>query len=120
VIRHDARHHRLHQRLAGGNRLGRIADHHCDRVAAAIGGDQQADIVIAGSASGEILARAGLVAEGPPGWHRAAQAHLALNERATVKLSLKEYERALELQPDNKKLKEEYKDAALTWEADFD
>ena len=53
-------------------------------------------------------------------WHRAAQAHLALNERATVKLSLKEYERALELQPDNKKLKEEYKDAALTWEADFE
>ena len=48
------------------------------------------------------------------------QAHLALNERATVKLSLKEYQKALELEPDNKKIKEEYKDAALTWEADFE
>lgn len=53
-------------------------------------------------------------------WHRAAQAHLALNERATVKLSIKEYEKALELAPDNKKIKEEYKDACLTWEADFE
>ena len=51
---------------------------------------------------------------------RAAQAHLALNERATVKLSIQEYEKALELDPDNKKIKEEYKDAQLTWEADFD
>jgi len=53
-------------------------------------------------------------------WQRAAQAHLALNERVTVKLSLKEYERALELAPDNKKLKDEYKEAALTWAADFE
>jgi hypothetical protein len=37
-----------------------------------------------------------------------------------VKLAVKEFERALELAPDNKKLKEEYKDAALTWEADFE
>ena len=53
-------------------------------------------------------------------WQRAGQAHLALNERATVKLAVKEFQRALEIAPDNKKLKEEYKDAALTWEADFE
>ena len=27
---------------------------------------------------------------------------------------------ALELAPDNKKIKEEYKEAALTWEADYE
>ena len=48
------------------------------------------------------------------------QAHLALNERATVKLAVKEFARALELAPDNKKIKEEYKEAALTWEADYE
>ena len=53
-------------------------------------------------------------------WQRAGQAHLALNERATVKLAVKEFARALELAPDNKKIKEEYKEAALTWEADYE
>uniref|UniRef100_A0A7S3AQP2 J domain-containing protein n=1 Tax=Haptolina ericina TaxID=156174 RepID=A0A7S3AQP2_9EUKA len=51
---------------------------------------------------------------------RAADAHLALNERATVKLAIQEYKTALEMDPDSKKLKDALKDAQLTWEADFE
>ena len=43
-----------------------------------------------------------------------------MNERVTVRRCLVEFQRAMELAPDNKKLKDEYKDAALTWEADFE
>jgi len=50
---------------------------------------------------------------------RAAQAHLELGERATVKLAVQEWEKALELDPDNKSYKEGLKDAQLTWEADW-
>ena len=50
---------------------------------------------------------------------RAAQAHLEIGERATVKLSIQEYEKALELDPDNATYKAALKDALLTWEADW-
>jgi len=50
---------------------------------------------------------------------RAAQAHLELGERATVKMAVQEWEKALELDPDNKSYKEGLKDAQLTWEADW-
>uniref|UniRef100_A0A7S0L601 J domain-containing protein n=1 Tax=Coccolithus braarudii TaxID=221442 RepID=A0A7S0L601_9EUKA len=50
---------------------------------------------------------------------RAAQAHLELGERATVKLAVQEYEKALELSPDNRTYKDALKDAQLTWEADW-
>ena len=45
---------------------------------------------------------------------------LALGERATVKLSIQEYEKAVEMAPDNKAYQEALRDARLTWEADFD
>ena len=51
---------------------------------------------------------------------RAAEAHLALNERSTVKLAVQEYEKALKLDPDSAKVKAALKDAQLTWEADFE
>ena len=51
---------------------------------------------------------------------RAAEAHLALNERATVKLAVQELQQALALDEDNAKIKAQLKDAQLTWEADFD
>ena len=51
---------------------------------------------------------------------RAAQAHLQLGERATVKLSIQEYEKAVEMAPDNKAYHAALRDARLTWEADFD
>ena len=50
---------------------------------------------------------------------RAAQSHLEIGERASVKLSVEEYERALELDPENKTYKAALKDAMLTWEADW-
>mmetsp|Transcript_447 Transcript_447/g.1134 ORF Transcript_447/g.1134 Transcript_447/m.1134 type:complete len:454 (-) Transcript_447:1817-3178(-) len=50
---------------------------------------------------------------------RAAEAHLALNERATVKLAVQELQQALNLDEDNQKIKALLKDAQLTWEADF-
>jgi len=50
---------------------------------------------------------------------RAAQAHLELGEKNTVKLAIQEYQKALELQPDNQTYKEALKDAQLTWEADW-
>jgi len=51
---------------------------------------------------------------------RAADAHLALNERATVKLAVQELQQALALDENNAKIKEKLRDAQLTWEADFD
>jgi len=51
---------------------------------------------------------------------RAAEAHLALNERATVKLAVQELQEALKRDEDNQKIKALLKDAQLTWEADFD
>jgi hypothetical protein len=51
---------------------------------------------------------------------RAAEAHLALNERATVKLAVKELKEALKLEPESDKIKALLRDAQLTWEADFD
>lgn len=51
---------------------------------------------------------------------RAAEAHLALNERATVKLAVQELKEALKRDEDNEKIKMLLKDAQLTWEADFD
>ena len=51
---------------------------------------------------------------------RAAEAHLALNERATVKLAVQELQQALALDEDNPKIKAQLRDAQLTWEADFD
>ena len=51
---------------------------------------------------------------------RAAEAHLALNERATVKRAIKELEEALKLDENNAKIKAALRDAQLTWEADFD
>ena len=51
---------------------------------------------------------------------RAAEAHLALNERATVRLAVQELQQALALDEDNAKIKAQLKDAQLTWEADFD
>jgi tetratricopeptide (TPR) repeat protein len=51
---------------------------------------------------------------------RAAEAHLGLNERATVKLAVQEYEKALLLDPGSSKIKAALKDAQLTWDADFD
>ena len=51
---------------------------------------------------------------------RAAEAHLGLNERATVKLAVQELQQALKLDEDNAKIKALLKDAQLTWEADFD
>ena len=51
---------------------------------------------------------------------RAAEAHLALNERATVKLAVQELQEALKRDEDNEKIKALLKDAQLTWEADFD
>mmetsp|Transcript_50546 Transcript_50546/g.83778 ORF Transcript_50546/g.83778 Transcript_50546/m.83778 type:complete len:433 (+) Transcript_50546:42-1340(+) len=50
---------------------------------------------------------------------RAAQAHLEIGERNTVKLAIQEYEKAVQLDPDNKTYKEGLKDAQLTWEADW-
>ena len=50
---------------------------------------------------------------------RAAQAHIELGERATVKLAVQEYEKALELAPDNRVYKDALKDAQLSWEADW-
>ena len=50
----------------------------------------------------------------------AAEAHLALNERATVKLAVKELQQALKLDENNDKIKAALRDAQLTWEADFD
>ena len=50
---------------------------------------------------------------------RAAEAHLALNERTTVKLAVRELETALKMDPDNDKIKAQLKDAQLTWEADW-
>jgi len=50
---------------------------------------------------------------------RAAEAHLALNERTTVKLAVHELETALKMDPDNDKIKAQLKDAQLTWEADW-
>ncbi len=50
---------------------------------------------------------------------RAAEAHLALNERATVKLAVQELQQALNLDEDNAKIKAQLKDAQLTWEADW-
>mmetsp|Transcript_43715 Transcript_43715/g.87507 ORF Transcript_43715/g.87507 Transcript_43715/m.87507 type:complete len:451 (-) Transcript_43715:424-1776(-) len=54
------------------------------------------------------------------GYLRAAEAHLSLNERATVKLAVQELQQALKLDEDNAKIKEKLRDAQLTWEADFD
>jgi len=51
---------------------------------------------------------------------RAAEAHLALNERATVKMAVQELQQALKLDEENDKIKAMLKDAQLTWEADFD
>ena len=51
---------------------------------------------------------------------RAAEAHLELNERATVKLAVKELKEALKLEPESDKIKALLRDAQLTWEADFD
>ena len=51
---------------------------------------------------------------------RAAEEHLALNERATVKLAVQELQEALKRDEDNEKIKALLKDAQLTWEADFD
>ena len=51
---------------------------------------------------------------------RAAEAHLALNERATVKLAVQELQQALALDEDNAKIKAQLRDAQLTWEADFE
>ena len=51
---------------------------------------------------------------------RAAEAHMALNERATVKLAVKELKEALKLDPDSDKIKAMLRDAQLTWEADFE
>jgi len=51
---------------------------------------------------------------------RAAEAHLALNERATVKMACQELQQALKLDGENPKIKALLKDAMLTWEADFD
>ena len=51
---------------------------------------------------------------------RAAEAHLALNERATVKLAVQELQEALKRDEDNAKIKALLRDAELTWEADFD
>ena len=51
---------------------------------------------------------------------RAAEAHLALNERATVKLAIQELQNALKLDENNDKIKASLKDAQLTWEADFE
>jgi len=51
---------------------------------------------------------------------RAAQAHLALNEKATVKLAVQELQQALALDEDDAKTKELLRDAQLTWEADFE
>jgi len=51
---------------------------------------------------------------------RAAEAHLALNERATVKLAVQELQQALALDEDNQKIKALLRDAQITWEADFD
>jgi len=51
---------------------------------------------------------------------RAGEAHLQLNERATVKLAVQEFEKALKLDPDSSKVKAALKDAQLTWEADFE
>jgi len=51
---------------------------------------------------------------------RAAEAHMLLNERATVKLAVQEYQLALKLDENNEKIKAALKDAQLTWEADFD
>ena len=51
---------------------------------------------------------------------RAAEAHMALNERATVKLAVQELKEALKLDEENEKIKALLKDAMLTWEADFE
>jgi len=53
-------------------------------------------------------------------YQRAAEAHLALNERATVKLAVRELQEALKLDENNDKIKAALRDAQLTWEADFD
>eukprot|EP00965_Chrysotila_dentata_P065969 2184673-Pleurochrysis_carterae.AAC.3 len=47
------------------------------------------------------------------------KAHLELGERAACKLAIEEYEKALELDPDNRTYKDALKDAQLTWEADW-
>ena len=49
-----------------------------------------------------------------------AEAHMALNERGTVKLAIKELQEALKLEDNNDKIKGLLRDAQLTWEADFD
>ena len=51
---------------------------------------------------------------------RAAEAHLALNERATVKLAVQELQEALKRDEENAKIKALLRDAMLTWEADFE
>jgi len=50
---------------------------------------------------------------------RAAQAHLEIGEKNTVKLAIQEYQKALDFDPDNRTYKEALKDAQLTWEADW-
>jgi len=47
------------------------------------------------------------------------QAHLEIGDRASVKLAVQEYEKLVELEPDNRTYKDGLKDAMLTWEADF-
>ena len=54
-----------------------VADHDRDRIAAAVGRDQQADVVVARGAAEQVLAGAGLVPEAPPRRHRAAHPVLA-------------------------------------------
>jgi hypothetical protein len=52
---------------------------------------------------------------------RAAEAHMALNQRATVKLAIKELQEALKLENgENEKIQRLLRDAMLTWEADFE
>jgi hypothetical protein len=47
------------------------------------------------------------------------QAHLKIGERASVKLAIQEYEKLVEMEPDNRDYKDGLKDAMLTWEADW-
>ena len=49
----------------------------------------------------------------------AAQANLELGEKNSVKLAVQQYQKALELDPDNRNYKDALKDAQLTWEADW-
>lgn len=51
---------------------------------------------------------------------RAAQANLAIESEESVKAAIEQFEKVLQLEPDNKAAARGRKDALLTWEAEFE